>query len=124
MWLGLCAMGILKAYNLYRDHLIDSYIWDRILVQGAFTEIDKALRLIAPLLIGSDLVGRVDLARDRKVNLLMVKGIFWEDGFKPDSGFLMKLAVELKNHADFTGMNGVNLPQKRSKELIALKKLV
>ncbi len=77
-----------------------------------------------PILYGFDLVGRTDLARDKKKDHLEVKSVHWEKGFKPDDEFLLKFADALNDHARFTITNGVNITAQKFPGSGKLKKLV
>jgi len=96
---------------------LDSLIWDRRVVQELF-DFNAVFEIYLPpqkrrwgyyclpVLYGADLVGRVELARDKKAGVLVAKGIFWEDGFRPDDEFRGKFVDALEDHARFCGMDG------------------
>jgi uncharacterized protein len=53
---------------------------------------------VLPILRRDRIVGRIDVERDRKANVLQVNGVWWEDGVKP-----MSLEPALKRLAVFLG---------------------
>jgi uncharacterized protein YcaQ len=53
---------------------------------------------VLPILRRDRIVGRIDVERDRKANVLHVNGVWWEDGVKP-----MSLEPALKRLAVFLG---------------------
>ena len=66
-----------------------------------------------PILYGTDIVGRCDIARARDAGRMTVKGMWWEEGFAPGREFLAELAAALEGHARFLGMEGVGLTVER-----------
>jgi len=105
---------------------LDSLLWDRALIQDLFDfycifEVYKKKELrqfgyyCLPILYGTELVGRCDLAKDNANERLQVHSVHWEPGFKPSAAFIKEFAKALNDHARFTGMKEVSLPRKAFK---------
>lgn len=103
---------------------LDSMLWDRETSRDIFDfkcsfEVYKPVGqrkygyYCLPILYGTDIVGRCDIARARDAGLMTVKGVWWEEGFAPGSEFIKELAEALEGHAGFLGMGGVSLTVER-----------
>jgi len=68
---------------------------------------------VLPLLYGDRFVGRIEPRIDRKGGVLRVAGLWWEDGFDPQSqpGFPQAVAAALEAHREFGGVATVELPR-------------
>jgi uncharacterized protein YcaQ len=62
---------------------------------------------VLPMLEGDRLIGRVDLKTDRQEDVLRVKGVWWEDGFKATRRRKSMLDAELESLAAFVGVSRV-----------------
>ncbi|MCX6646789.1 MAG: winged helix DNA-binding domain-containing protein [bacterium] len=114
---------------------LDSIMWDRSLVQDIF-DFEAKFEIYhvphkrrwgyycLPILYGCDLVGRVDLARDKVEPSLNAISIHWEKGFKLSDEFLHKFALALCDHQRFLGLDGVQLPVEKFTGKDKLKKLL
>lgn len=91
---------------------LDSMLWDRKLIKEIFDyevsfEIYKKPEKRAygyyclPILWGERLVGRVDLARDKKAGTLNVLSVHWEEGFKRGKRFDAAFEKALESHCEF-----------------------
>lgn len=60
-----------------------------------------------PVLIGDDVVGRVDLKADRAASTLRVQSAWWEHAHPLDAA--ERLAVELRNAATWQGLEHISL---------------
>ena len=56
-----------------------------------------------PILYGDRLVGRLDPKLDRKEKKLIVRGLWYEDGFKPDEVYENEFQKTLDDFARFNG---------------------
>jgi uncharacterized protein len=99
---------------------LDSMLWDRETSRDIFDfeclfEVYKPPKqrkygyYCLPVLYGTDIVGRCDVARARGTGTMAVKSVWWEEGFAPAGEFLAELAEALGEHARFAGMEGVSL---------------
>ncbi|MFB9645225.1 winged helix-turn-helix domain-containing protein [Microbacterium terregens] len=60
-----------------------------------------------PVLIGDDIVGRVDLKADRSASTLLVQSAWWEPGRPPDAA--ERLAAVLRDAARWQGLDAVSV---------------
>lgn len=60
-----------------------------------------------PVLVGDDLVGRVDLKADRQASRLLVQSAWWEHGAPPHAA--ERLAAELRHAADWRGLETISV---------------
>jgi uncharacterized protein YcaQ len=100
---------------------LDSILWDRNLVREIF-DFEAKFEIYnvpnkrrwgyycLPILFGSDLVGRVDLARDKTNPVLQAISIHWEEEFRLSDEFLGKFTGALHDHRRFLGLDDVQLP--------------
>lgn len=63
-----------------------------------------------PVLVGDDLVGRVDLKADRASSTLLVQSAWWEHGRPTDAA--ARLAAELKTAAAWQGLEGISISRR------------
>ena len=101
---------------------LDSMLWDRKMVKDIFDfecsfEVYKNPKdrkygyYCLPILYGSDIVGRCDLAKDKHNRLMAVNSIHWENGFSPSCEFINEFAVALRDHMRFLGMARISIPK-------------
>jgi uncharacterized protein len=60
-----------------------------------------------PILYGDRLVGRLDPKIDRKEKKLIVRGLWYEDGFKPDEEYQNEFEKTLEEFARFNGVEKI-----------------
>ncbi|MET0811975.1 MAG: crosslink repair DNA glycosylase YcaQ family protein [Microbacterium sp.] len=60
-----------------------------------------------PVLVGDDIVGRVDLKADRANSRLLVQSAWWEHGRPMDAA--ARLAAELRTAASWQGLDGISI---------------
>jgi uncharacterized protein YcaQ len=60
-----------------------------------------------PILYGDKLIGRLDPKLDRKEKTLIVRGLWYEDGFKPDEEYEDEFAKTLDDFAKFGGVDKI-----------------
>ncbi|WP_439592216.1 winged helix-turn-helix domain-containing protein [Microbacterium sp.] len=60
-----------------------------------------------PVLVGDDIVGRVDLKADRATSRLLVQSAWWEHGRSTDAA--SRLAGELRTAAAWQGLGGISI---------------
>lgn len=86
---------------------LDNLLWDRKLVGALFDfnykweiytpESQRAFGYyVLPILYRSEFVGRIEMVCQRKEKILLVKNIWYEDGFKPTVGFNSRLERSLE----------------------------
>ena len=63
-----------------------------------------------PVLVGDDLVGRVDLKADRASSTLLVQSAWWERGRPTDAA--ARLAAELRTAAKWQGLEGISISRR------------
>jgi hypothetical protein len=114
---------------------LDSIMWDRTLVQDIF-DFEAKFEIYhvphkrrwgyycLPILYGSDLIGRVDFARNKVEPALNAISIHWEKGFKLTDEFLHKFASALFDHQRFLGLDGVQLPVEKFTGKDKMKRLL
>ncbi len=93
---------------------LDSLIWDRKLIAALFgfryswevyTPRDKRVygSYVLPVLYGERFIGRVEPVCDRRAGVLRVRGLWWEEGFRPDRQAERALNGALLRLAEFNG---------------------
>jgi uncharacterized protein YcaQ len=60
-----------------------------------------------PVLVGDDIVGRVDLKADRAASTLLVQSAWWENGRPADAA--ARVADELRAAARWQGLDGISV---------------
>lgn len=101
---------------------LDGMLWDRKLVSTLFGfdyvwEIYtppakvKFAHYTLPLLYGETFAGRVELRTLRKENVLAVKHVWLEDGFRPTKAFAAALAACFERFAVFSGLASVRIDE-------------
>ncbi|MFA5007591.1 MAG: crosslink repair DNA glycosylase YcaQ family protein [Candidatus Izemoplasmatales bacterium] len=101
---------------------LDAMIWDRNLIRAIFGfdyvwEIYtppgkmKYAHYALPLLYGETFVGRVELRTLRKEDVLSVKNVWLEDGFKPTQAFQTALTSCFERFAAFSGLSAVRIEE-------------
>lgn len=103
---------------------LDPLAWDRELLRRLFDfdyvwEVyvpEKKRRwgyYVLPILYGDRLVGRIEPRIERRLGVLRVAGLWWEDGFDPlaDPGFAPAFAEAVAAHREFGGMKRVTFPR-------------
>jgi uncharacterized protein YcaQ len=99
---------------------LDPLMWDRSLLRELW-EFDYTWEVyvpehkrrwgyyVLPILFGDRLVGRIEPRLDRKVKLLRVLGVSWEDGFAPrrTDGFVPALRDALREYMSFVGAGSI-----------------
>ena len=60
-----------------------------------------------PVVVGDDVVGRVDLKADRQASRLLVQSAWWEHGAPPHAA--ERLAAELRHAADWRGLETISV---------------
>ena len=63
-----------------------------------------------PVLVGDDLVGRVDLKADRAASTLLVQSAWWEHGRPADAA--ARLAAELRTAAEWQGLEAISISRR------------
>ena len=63
-----------------------------------------------PVLVGDDLVGRVDLKADRATSTLLVQSAWWEPGRPADAA--ARLAAELRTAAAWQGLDAISVSRR------------
>ena len=63
-----------------------------------------------PVLVGDDLVGRVDLKADRAASILLVQSAWWEHGRPADAA--PRLAAELRTAAAWQGLEAISVSRR------------
>ena len=93
---------------------LDSLIWDRKLIAALFdfrytweiyTPPQKRVygTYVLPILLGDRFVGRIEPVCDRKARQMAVKGVWWEEGFKPGREEKRAVSQALRRLAEFNG---------------------
>ncbi len=93
---------------------LDSFLWDRKLIKALFdfdytweiyTKPEKRIygAYVLPILMGDQLVGRVEPVCERKKGVLTVRGLWWEEGVKPTAARRKALNRALNKLAKFNG---------------------
>jgi len=91
---------------------LDCFIWDRKLIRALFIfdyaweiyyppEKRKYGHYVLPMIYGDSFVGRMEAAVDRKTKTLIVKNIWYEDGFKQTKPFKKAEENMIKRFANF-----------------------
>ena len=62
-----------------------------------------------PILYGDKFVGRIDTAADRKEHVLIVKGLWWEQGIRQTKKMGVELEKSLKRFCDFNECQSVEM---------------
>lgn len=86
---------------------LDNLLWDRKLIGALFDfnykweiytpESQRAFGYyVLPILYRSELIGRIEMVCQRKEKILLVKKIWYEEGFKPTAGFIKQLEKSLQ----------------------------
>jgi len=100
---------------------LDMMVWDRNLVREIF-DFHPTFEVYKPaakreygyyclfILHGTELVGRCDLAKDKKSNALNVLSVHWEPGVEASDGLLRGFTLALDDHARFLSLDLVALP--------------
>ncbi len=99
---------------------LDSLIWDRKLTAALFQfrytwemYTPKVKRrygsYVLPILYGDAFIGRIEPVCDRRAGVLRVKGLWWEDGIKPDPVMLKAVNHALLRQAAFNGCSAETL---------------
>jgi uncharacterized protein len=63
-----------------------------------------------PILYGDKFVGRLDPKLDRQKKILLIRGLWLEDGFKPDEIYQNKFEKMLEDFAAFNGADKIEYP--------------
>ncbi|MCX6643291.1 MAG: winged helix DNA-binding domain-containing protein, partial [Candidatus Bathyarchaeota archaeon] len=63
-----------------------------------------------PILYGDRFVGRLDPKLDRKKKILLIRGLWLENGFKPDETYQDKFEKMLMDFAAFNGADKIEYP--------------
>ncbi len=103
---------------------LDPLVWDRDFLRSLYdfdyvweVYVPAAKRrwgyYVLPILYGDRLIGRIEPRADRRIGILRVIDIWWEDGFDPlaTPGFIDALVEALAAHARFTNARRIVLPQ-------------
>ena len=94
---------------------LDSLLWDRKLLRALFdfsytweiyTVPQKRVYgwYVLPVLLDGALAGRVEPVRDREAGLLRVRGLWWEEGFRPGRAQKTALRQALRRLAKMNGL--------------------
>lgn len=100
---------------------LDCFLWDRRLIQALFgfdytweiyTPADKRKYgfYVLPLIYGDCFAGRVEAVNDRKTKTLIVKNIWYEDGFRTTKKLQRALDGCLKRFMKFNECNQIKTP--------------
>ena len=103
---------------------LDPLVWDRDFLRSLYdfdyvweVYVPAAKRrwgyYVLPILYGDRLIGRIEPRADRRIGILRVIDIWWEDGFDPlaTPGFIDALVEALAAHARFTNTRRIVLPR-------------
>ncbi len=99
---------------------LDSMLWDRTMVKDIFDfecsfevykkpENRKFGYYCLPILYGTELVGRCDLAKEKHKRCLCVNRVHWESGVSPSSELIREFARALRDYMQFLGMAKMNI---------------
>ena len=103
---------------------LDPFVWDREFLRSLYgfdyvweVYVPAAKRrwgyYVLPILFGDRLVGRIEPRVDRRLGLLRVLDLWWEDGFDPIAadGFVDSFVEAIQAHARFLRADRIALPR-------------
>jgi hypothetical protein len=89
------------------DRLEELFGFERVLEVYLKPEQRKYGYFTTPILYGDQLVGRLDPKLERKEQKLIVRGLWYEDGFKPDELYQNEFEKTLEDFARFNGVEKI-----------------
>ncbi len=90
-----------RAKELFNfDYQIECYVPEKKRKYGYY---------VLPILFGDEFVGRLDAKADRKTKQFTIKGVWFENGFKPNDTFYKTFTTQLYSFSKFCGCEKIKV---------------